>query len=153
MYTVREFEKSQEEFVKLYEFLTHNFATEHSLGSLSAKNFSPSKVLRWMAMNTEFRTFVAVDDDNKIIGSIGLHESSPWWSESKYIADGWLYVLPEHRSSGVAGALLKAANEFSKSKGLPLLVGVLNSTDIEKKFSMMSKKGFAPVGGFFLSEG
>ena len=153
MYTIREFVKGQEEFAKLYDLLVNNFALEHDLGSLSADNLNVEKVLNWMVRNIETATFVAIEDETgRMIGSIGLHEDSPWWSDEQYLGDGWLYVLPEHRANKVAARLLEAAKDFASKRGLPLMVGVLNATDIEVKFEMMRKRGFAPVGGIFLAE-
>lgn len=151
-YIIREFEKNPNEFAELFNLLTNHFAVEHDLGSLSAEAHSPDKVIHWMVRNIDIATFVAVDEDGKMVGSIGLHEDSPWWSDAKYLGDGWLYVLPEHRANKVAARLLEAAKDFAQKRGLPLMVGVLNATDIEQKFAMMQKRGFAPVGGIFLAE-
>lgn len=43
--------------------------------------------------------FVAVDDDNKLIGSVGGMVGQDWWSDEPFLADCWFYVTPEKRKT------------------------------------------------------
>ena len=45
--------------------------------------------------------------NNKIIGSIGAMPSEWWFSNEKFLAETWFYVLPKHRNFKTARGLLK----------------------------------------------
>ena len=93
-------------------------------------------------------TNVAIKD-GKVVGSIGLNRTSPWYSDAEYIADGWLYVLQEYRKSGVAGMLSDKAKEFAEEKELPLIIGIFSKEDAIAKAGIMNKLGLIAVGGLF----
>jgi GNAT superfamily N-acetyltransferase len=139
----------EKDMTRLLELLVGNFAPEHSMGKLSAKNFNLNKSYAWMVQNVEYGAWAVEDSEGKFVGSIGLHTASPWYSDEQYISDGWFYVLPEHRNTGVGKVLLDHAKEFAKNFNLPLIVGVFNSEGTEIKFDIMQRMGMKVVGGLF----
>ena len=111
---IRQLTTSEEDFKKVVDFLIENFVPEHKMGKLSASNLNLKKALGWVIFNIKEAAFVVEDNDGKVVGSIGLNRTSPWYSDAEYIADGWLYVLQEYRKSGVAGMLIDKAKEFAE---------------------------------------
>ena len=147
---IRKLTTSDEDFRKVFDFLLENFAPEHKMGRLSAAiDLHLKKALTWVALNIKEAAFVVEDDDGKVVGSIGLNRTSPWYSDAEYIADGWIYVLPEHRKSGVAGMLVDKAKEFAEEKELPLIIGIFSKEDAIAKAGIMNKLGLITVGGLF----
>jgi hypothetical protein len=57
--------------------------------------------------------WIAVDEDNRVIGMIGtdtVSETDMWLKR--------LFIKPEAKRKGIASALLKTAEEYAKSKGI-----------------------------------
>ena len=119
------------------------------MGKLSACNLNLKKALDWVVFNIKEAAFVVEDNNGKVVGSIGLNRTSPWYSDAEYIADGWLYVIKEHRKSGVAGMLIDKAKEFAEEKKLPLIIGIFSKEDAIAKADIMNKLGLITVGGLF----
>ena len=138
-----------EDIERIFLLITRDFANEHSMGKLSAATHNVQKGLLWGVKNIECGAWVVEDDDGKVLGSIGIHKTSPWYSDEEYLADGWFYVLPEYRKSGVGQMLLNAAIEFAKDQNLPLIVGVFNMDDTGKKIEIMNRMGLKLIGGLF----
>jgi len=90
-----------------------------------------------------------VEEDGRLIGTIGLHRTSPWYSDSEYLADGWFYVLPEYRKTGVGKMLIDEAKKFAEEVKLPLIIGVFTNEDATTKAQVMQKLGLTMVGGLF----
>lgn len=151
-YRIRKAEENQADFEKLVKLLLV-FASEHELSSLSGKNPNLNKGFQWIGFNLKEAVWVAEDENGEVIGSIGLHPTTTWYSDTPYLTDGWFYVLKEHRSSKIGTELLDVAKAFAKEKGMPLVVGLFNMDKIEVKVEMMKRKGFTQIGGLFLSEG
>ncbi len=146
---IRQLTTSEEDFKKVVDFLIENFVPEHKMGKLSASNLNLKKALGWVIFNIKEAAFVVEDNDGKVVGSIGLNRTSPWYSDAEYIADGWLYVLQEYRKSGVAGMLIDKAKEFAEEKKLPLIIGIFSKEDPIAKADIMNKLGLITVGGLF----
>jgi predicted N-acetyltransferase YhbS len=146
---IRQLTTSEEDFKKVVDFLIENFVPEHKMGKLSASNLNLKKALGWVIFNIKEAAFVVEDNDGKVVGSIGLNRTSPWYSDAEYIADGWLYVLQEYRKSGVAGMLIDKAKEFAEEKELPLIIGIFSKEDAIAKAGIMNKLGLITVGGLF----
>lgn len=151
-YKLRQAQENQVDLEKLIKLLMV-FANEQKMGSLSASNLNFLKGVQWVVMNLKCAVWVVEDESGEFVGSIGLNETTAWYSDVPYLADGWFYVLPEHRASKVGTELLDAAKAFAKDKQMPLLVGLFNMEQVEAKVEMMKRKGFMQVGGLFLAEG
>jgi GNAT superfamily N-acetyltransferase len=134
---------------RLLDLLIGHFVPEHSMGRLSAKEFNFAKGYAWLTHNVECGAWAVEDEDGKFVGSIGLNVTTPWYSDGKYLTDGWFYVLPEHRNSGVGKMLIDRAKEFAEDSGLPMIIGVFNSEETEAKFDIMRRMGMKVVGGLF----
>lgn len=146
---IRRAEQTEEDYKKLID-MGARFITEHSMGRLSGKNHDVKKVLQWVVQNVAYAAWIA-EIDGFPVGSISLHEDSTWYSSDIHLTDGWFYVIPELRNSGVGLMLLEHAKEFARDKGLPLLVGVFNMNDALKTSQMLQRHGFQMAGGLFLA--
>ena len=133
---------------EVVELLAGHFVPEHKMGPLSAINVNLEKGIKWVVFNVNQMAF-GVEDDGKLVGSLGLHRTSPWYSDSEYLADGWFYVLPEYRKTGVGKMLIDAAKKYAAEANLPLIIGVFTSEDAETKTKVMQKMGMTMVGGMF----
>jgi GNAT superfamily N-acetyltransferase len=145
---LRQFTNDESDLKKVVELLAGHFVPEHKMGPLSAINVNLEKGIQWVVFNVNQMTF-GVEDEGKLVGSIGLHRTSPWYSDSEYLADGWFYVLPEYRKTGVGKMLIDAAKKFAEEAKLPLIVGVFTSEDADTKAQVMQKLGLSMVGGLF----
>ena len=146
---IRKLTTSEEDFKKVVDFLIENFVPEHNMGKLSASNLNLKKALDWVILNIKEAAFVVEDNDGKVVGSIGLNRTSPWYSDEEYISDGWIYVLKEHRKNGVAGMLINKAKKFAEEKNVPLIICVFSKEDAIAKADIMNKLGLITVGGLF----
>ena len=147
--TYRRLQETSEDLELVFDFLTSTFVQEHQMGPLSAVNFSPKKSIPFLVAAIQCGAWIA-EYDGKIVGSIGLQVSAPWYAEINYISDLWLYVIPEYRKHGVAGSLIEIAEAESSEKGLPLMLGLFNDVDVDKKMEFLKGKGFRMVGAQFL---
>lgn len=139
---------AEEDIKKVIDLLAGHFVPEHKMGPLSAINVNLEKGIKWVIYNINHVAF-GVEDEGKLVGSLGLHRTSPWYSDSEYLADGWFYVLPEYRKTGVGKMLIDEAKKFAEEVKLPLIIGVFTSEDADTKAQVMQKLGLTMVGGLF----
>ena len=145
---IRQFKNDEADLKKIVDLLVIHFVPEHKMGPLSAINVNIEKGLKWVVFNVNQMAF-GVEEDGRLIGTIGLHRTSPWYSDSEYLADGWFYVLPEYRKTGVGKMLIDEAKKFAEEVKLPLIIGVFTSEDATTKAQVMQKLGLTMVGGLF----
>ena len=80
--------------------------------------------------------WIAVNDDNRVVGMIGtdtISETDMWLKR--------LFVKPEMKRNGIAGALLDTAVEYAKSKGITVIHTRFSDNYIEA-FHFYTAKGF-----------
>ena len=145
---VRQLNSDESDLKKVIDLLVTHFVPEHKMGPLSAINVNLEKGVQWVIYNVGQVAF-GVEDEGKLIGSLGLHRTTPWYSDSEYLADGWFYVLPEYRKTGVGKMLIDEAKKFAEEAKLPLIIGVFTSEDADTKAQVMQKLGLTMVGGMF----
>lgn len=145
---VRQLNSDESDLKKVIDLLVTHFVPEHKMGPLSAINLNLEKGVQWVIYNVGQVAF-GVEDEGKLIGSLGLHRTTPWYSDSEYLADGWFYVLPEYRKTGVGKMLIDEAKKFAEEAKLPLIIGVFTSEDADTKAQVMQKLGLTMVGGMF----
>jgi GNAT superfamily N-acetyltransferase len=148
-FTVRKIEGNPDDFKQVAELLM-SFAAEHSMGRLSAGEYDPMRSAAWIVKNIECLVLAAFVD-GVAVGSIGLHKTTPWYSDTPYLADGWLYVLPTYRRSAIGATLIEEAKKFAQEMALPLVLNIFNMEDTELKIKLFQRKGFKLIGGTFIS--
>lgn len=99
--------------------------------------------------------------DGAIVGSIGLHVGSQWYSSDPLVTDKWLFIDEEHRSFETLRLLLDGAHEYRREIGLPperLVIAIYGVKDTRRKMTafgrmaeqvMIAYRGMEPLGGEF----
>ena len=93
---------------------------------------------------------VALNDQNRLLGSIGGLVSSDWWSEEKFLAEMWFYVYPMHRSSSAAIKLVKEFLKIGKDAKLKVRLGHIFSGDLDRKDKLFERLGLTKAGCVFV---
>lgn len=135
---------------RIFKFLASTFAQEQEMGALSAKNFNPRKSVEYIDRCVMEAAWLA-EEDGEPVGSIAVVETSPWYGDQRYYADGFFYVRSDKRASTVAVDLLNAAKAYAKERNKPLIVGLFNMDNIERKAVFLKRKGFRMAGGLFIT--
>ena len=95
--------------------------------------------------------FVALDKENKIVGSVGGMVGTDWWSDQPFLADCWFYVTPDHRKgSSVSLELIKNFIKSANDAKLPVRLGHIFSGDLERKDKFFERLGMTKAGSVFV---
>ena len=73
-----------------------------------------------------------------------------WYSDVEIWEELWSFVLPEHRYSGNAKALLKFSTRISDETNMPLLIGIVSNDRTLPKVRLYRRTFGDPSGAFFL---
>lgn len=92
--------------------------------------------------------FVAVCN-GEIVGSIGLYEDSPWYSDARGLRDLWTFVHPDKRGARIATKLITAAKEVAVKQGLRLYLGILTPVKLEEKMKFYERLGLHLAGALY----
>lgn len=136
-----------EDFVKIFELL-RRMHEEIGFGPINGE-----KAAQRIAAVLEDGTALLAELDGKIVGSIGLQVSNPWYTDTGFIGDLWTYVIPQARSTRAAFLLIEAAKRLSKAQGdKKLILGFLGCSDestFERKVKFYVRMGLKPIGVTF----
>lgn len=101
-----------------------------------------------------------INQDGAIIGVIGdpgalrgliyMQMSHMWYSQDTILEELFNYVLPEHRRSNNAKALIDFGKTCSDRLGVPLLIGIISNQRTEEKVRLYRRRLGPPAGAFFL---
>ena len=93
-------------------------------------------------------TLIARNEAGDAIGSIGIEETSIFYSTETMLWDKWLIVLPQYRNGDVGKRLMAAATEVAEAKEKILVVTITNPNRQRKapmKMSLISQEvGYVP---------
>ncbi len=121
MMKIERVEATETVIKELLEFLIP-MASEVALAPLNK-----DKVLKQIYLTVDFgQTFVAQDDDGKIIGSIGLIEMPLWYADETFLVDQWFYVAPDARFGDVGVKLLRTVRDLAEPLGKMVFVTIAN---------------------------
>lgn len=95
---------------------------------------------------------LAVDDDDEIVGTIGLYRAQPWYSNAEFLADRWLHVDRAARDGAALGLLLAEAGAFAREAGLDFMPGITASDRIDIWIRLYRRHGFKPVAVQFMED-
>lgn len=146
---VRKAVPTKDELLALYTLLSGM----HAEAGLGFPAIDPVRVMAGFHRCFETGGVWVVEEDGKIVGAIGLYLNQYWFSAEPYLADMFYYVAPEARTSKAAKALLNEAKAFAAEVKLPLLIGILNANDLERKDIFMKRAGFKRAGAFYVLRG
>jgi GNAT superfamily N-acetyltransferase len=95
-----------------------------------------------------------------VIGPIGAVEGMiylvigrHWYSRDPHVEEMFNYVRPEFRRSKNAKALIEYAKATAIKLNVPLLIGILSTTDTKRKVAMYERLLGEPAGAYFLFNG
>lgn len=122
--------------------------------------FSPVKVWGRIRTATEGRGGIIglIDGDHEIAASVGLFFDSPWYSDTVYLAELWLYVRPVYRSRGYAAELFGFAKEcrqkLAEGSGEPLwlMTSVVSRKRLGAKMKYWARHADL-IGGIYVVDG
>ena len=97
--------------------------------------------------------FVAIDETNLIVGSIGGDKTTEWYSDVAKLADYWFYVLKDHRNTPAGFSLMKEFKKLAQEASLGLTVGHVLGYEIDRMDRFYTKLGFTKTGTLFSLEG
>ena len=89
---------------------------------------------------------VAINEDKKLIGSIGGFAAEDWFSKEKLLGDLWFFVLKEFRKTKAGMSLIKEFIKVGKEAKLNIRLGHIYFGDIERKDNFYEKLGFVKAG-------
>ena len=75
---------------------------------------------------------VAINEDKKLIGSIGGFAAEDWFSKEKLLGDLWFFVLEEYRKTKAGISLIKEFINVGKEAKLNIRLGHIYFGDIER---------------------
>jgi GNAT superfamily N-acetyltransferase len=89
---------------------------------------------------------VAINDEKKLIGSIGGYAAEDWFSKDKVLGDLWFFVLEEYRKTKAGISLIKEFINVGKEAKLNIKLGHIYFGDMERKDNFYEKLGFVKAG-------
>ena len=89
---------------------------------------------------------MAINEDKKLIGSIGGFAAEDWFSKEKLLGDLWFFVLEEYRKTKAGISLIKEFINVGKEAKLNIRLGHIYFGDIERKDNFYEKLGFVKAG-------
>lgn len=108
------------------------------------------KVQETLKKLIEDQTLIIYTNNKIIVGILGCIIDTFWWSNQPMMMDALFYIKPEFRSYAAFDRLLSTAEEFAKINGLPLALLFFTTKDTERKFNMVQKRGYKPIGFWVL---
>jgi hypothetical protein len=107
---------------------------------------SRKKVHARLSSLIEDRTLLVYVNNDIIVGVLGLIIDSFWWTEEETMLDVLFYIKKEFRSYKAFSRMLSVAEEFAKINGLPLSLLFFTTKDVERKYKMLRKRDYQPIG-------
>ena len=98
-----------------------------------------------VTMQHHFNAYV----DQRLISTIGAISSEWWFSEKKFLAETWFYVLPKHRNFKIVRGLLNKMKDYAKNKKLVLQLPISSGKDSP---ALYKKLGFKHMGNIWRYE-
>jgi GNAT superfamily N-acetyltransferase len=115
--------------------------------------FSESKVRNSVrAALVHYESWIGIAEVNeRAAGVVMLALSTPFYSESPYLAEQTLFVLPEYRGTSCARRLLEFSKALSAALNLPLAIAVMSADRTETKTKLYERAlGQKASGSVFL---
>lgn len=106
----------------------------------------PVKVSDKLEELTRNNTLLVYENNGRIVGILGVVIDSFWWSDEPQIMDAIFYVDPDFRSFSAYRRMLSAVEEIAKLNKLPLSLLFFTTKDTKRKFDMVLRRGYKPVG-------
>lgn len=115
-------------------------------------------MIQWLSRTIVENATWVIEDNGRIVGSIGLKGERWYWREaagdrpSWFLNAVWFYVMPEHRAGGAAKQLLTAARKHADEVKAPLMLSVIWGDADGRKTEWVKRQGLTYLGGNFMYE-
>lgn len=122
-------------------------------GEARAELPGPNMIKSYTALHDMIETEVvitALNEQDEIVGALGLKRNEWWFSDVVCLFDRFFYVVPAARASYAANLLIDAGGEYSTGVGLNWYFANTSGIDIVRKEKFLRRKGFIPIGGVYL---
>ena len=87
----------------------------------------------------------------ELAGMTGGHISEWWWSDQQFLSEDFTFVRKKFRKGRLALNLMKKLDTYAKKLNIPLVTGVFNDVEHERKNKLFSKIyqhfGYIYLGG------
>lgn len=91
-----------------------------------------------------------IGETGKLQASIGILISDSYYSHQWHLAELWTHVLPDHRKSHNAQALIEFGKRCAIQIGVPLITGIITNRRLSEKIRLYRKQLGIPSGVFFV---
>lgn len=113
---------------------------------------SPVKLTNALMEALNESRVVLLENNGIAVGILGIYAGeAAWWSDEHLLGDLIFFVKKDFRSNTVFNQLLSVLEEFGKINKLPVQLMFWTTHDIERKFKLLTRKGYKPVG-FWVSK-
>jgi len=87
----------------------------------------------------------------ELAGMTGAHISQWWWSDQDFLSEDFTFVRKKFRKGRLALNLMKKLDTYAKKLKMPLVTGIFNDVEHERKNKLFSKLyqhfGYIYLGG------
>ena len=87
----------------------------------------------------------------ELAGMVGAHVTQWWWSDQDFLSEDFTFVRKKFRKGRLALNLMKKLDTYAKKLNIPLVTGVFNDVEHERKNKLFSKLyqhfGYIYLGG------
>lgn len=87
--------------------------------------------------------------EGEVIGTMGLFETSFWYTSAAHLTDQWTYVHPDYREPHHFSQLIAAARKVAAEAGLPFRPALVSPVRTEAKARLFRRRGFTMIGALF----
>lgn len=117
--------------------------------------FPPAKIScveNMLSSLIEAKCLIMYENNGVLCGLLGVKIDTFWWNdEAPRLVDVLFYVRPEYRSYTTFKRMLQVAESFAKINKVPLNLLFFTTKDLDRKYKMILRRGFKPVG-FWVSK-
>jgi len=112
----------------------------------------PKAAMMITSVLTRGLSFVAETDEDGVIGSIGgMVSPGLWYSSQPFLGDLWFYVDSAFRQNSAAIELIDIFLEEAKKHNLPVQLGHVAGSDLDRKDKFFERRGLVKMGSIYLS--
>ena len=92
---------------------------------------------------------IVAEENEEVVGSVGLRLSDWWFSDELFWLMPWIYVRKDRRRSRIGVKLILAVRRFAVRQPVPVIPTLFTRTDTTRK-SVLFSRYFEPLGGAYM---
>lgn len=131
-------------------------AQMHAASKYAYIPFNRDRVMMFIRFGMDGATrqgFVAVTEDNTIVGFLGMYIETLFFADIKSAFDIAMFVHPEHRQPAVASGLVTLATAWAKEQGAQRIVmSVTAPENTQRVGKLYQRYGFQQCGEYYSKE-